>query len=46
MLKGWNEKAFYFFRENAKIMLKWANFRKISLRENFRLRKNFRDIFA
>jgi hypothetical protein len=38
---GWNENAFFHFRENAKIMQKWADFREISFRENFRFRKNF-----
>jgi hypothetical protein len=36
---GWNENAFINFRENAKIMQKWANFREIS--QNFVSRKFF-----
>jgi hypothetical protein len=33
LIYGWNENTFFNFRENAKIMRKWDDFREISFRE-------------
>jgi hypothetical protein len=39
---GLKRKQFYSFSRKAKIKRKWASFREISFRENFRFRESFR----